>query len=73
MLADQLDVARTEPGLLAQLAPHGVDRSFAALEAALGQLPLAGLVDALERQHLPVVATHDRDDPCSEVVTSHDP
>ena len=52
VLADEGDVLGPEPGLLGQLAPRRRLGQLAGLQPALGQLPLAGEVDPLERQHL---------------------
>ena len=71
VLADQLDVVGPEPGLLAQLAPGGVDGPLAALQPALGELPLPGDVHPLERQDPAVLAPDGDDDPGAEVTAGH--
>jgi hypothetical protein len=52
MLADQFDLSGPQPGLLRQLPPGGLARFLAALEPALGQLPLARQVGPLEGHDL---------------------
>ena len=63
--------AGSEAGLLSELAPGRVDRRLGRLQAALGELPVAGDVGPLERQDLPVGPADDGDHPGAEVSAPH--